>query len=552
MLNPFFLNGTKTEQGLMQDLINESIKMYGIEVYYLPRQYVNEKKIIKEVIDSEFNYAYPIEAYVGSYEGYGGQGTILSKFGIQELDDLTLIISQERYHDYIAPLIENLPDIKLSTRPKEGDLIYFPLGDRLFEIKYVEHEKPFYQLQKNYVYELTCELFRYEDEIVDTNIDFIDDNIQDAGYIQTLQMSNNVFMNWRTILSTKASSQANAGSKTVQLDSIAGIQVGDYFTSGKNIRIKIMSIGPGNTIQLENPLSRTVRIGDIVKIERLTTNNNPFASATATVVNGGIRYVTITNRGSGYISPPKIVFSSAPQGGITASGAAVMIQGIVDLCESDPSLFRVQQIQIANAGAGYTVAPKISFVGGGGSGAKAEAVLGNGIIGVVSITNPGFGYIYPPSVSFGGTHISGAGATAILSDSGSISSIRIINGGSGYISTSTTVNIGNPNVLVGVGTYLYNETVTGAQSNTQARVRSWSSQTKILKVSNMTGSFIVGENIIGSESGANYALTNINIENPPDILSKVDTRDKYAQNDDIEKEADKILDFSEKNPFGTP
>ena len=534
----------------MQDLINESIKMYGIDVYYLPRQYVTEKKVIKEVIESEFNFAYPIEAYIASYDGYGGQGTILSKFGIQELDDLTLIISQERFHTYISPLIENLPDVKLSTRPKEGDLVYFPLGDKLFEIKYVEHEKPFYQLQKNYVYELTCELFRYEDEIVDTNIDFIDDNIKDAGYIQTLQMVNNVFMDWNAILSTKAASQASAGSKTVELNSIAGIQVGDYFTSGKNIRIRIISIGSGNTIHLEKALPRTIRTGDSIKIERLTTNNNPIASATATVVNGGVRYVTIKNRGSGYTSQPKIVFSSAPAGGVTATALAVMIDGIVDLCESDPTLLRVQQIQLTNAGAGYTVPPKISFVGGGGSGAKADIVLGNGIIGIVSITNSGFGYIYPPTVSFGGTNISGAAATTILSNSGSIESIRIINGGLGY--TSSNVNIGSPNVLVGVGTYLYNETVTGTQSNTQAKVRYWNSETNVLKVSHMNGTFIVGESIIGSESNANYNLSNINIENPPDILSKVDTRDKYSQNDDIEKEADKVLDFSEKNPFGTP
>ena len=88
---------------------------------------------------------------------------------------MNLIISKERWENYIQPLIKNETNIKLSTRPKEGDLVYFPLGDRLFEIKYVEHERPFYQLQKNYVYELRCELFRLEDELIDTGIDEIDD-----------------------------------------------------------------------------------------------------------------------------------------------------------------------------------------------------------------------------------------------------------------------------------------------------------------------------------------------------------------------------------------
>ena len=101
---------------------------------------------------------------------------------------MKLIISKDRYENYIAPLTETIPNGELTSRPKEGDLIYFPLGDRLFEIKYVEHEQPFYQLQKNYVYTLTCSLFRIEDEVIDTGIDTIDDEAQDLGYIQTLQL----------------------------------------------------------------------------------------------------------------------------------------------------------------------------------------------------------------------------------------------------------------------------------------------------------------------------------------------------------------------------
>ena len=188
VLNPYFLNGSKSEQGLLQNLIDEQLKMYGVECYYMPRKYVSKATVIKEVIESKFDDAYPLEAYVDNYEGYGGQGTILSKFGIQEQDDLTLIISRDRWETYIQPLIKNLPNVELSTRPKEGDLIYFPLGDRLFEIKYVEHEQPFYQLKKNYVYQLRCELYRYEDEVIDTGIDTIDDEIEQLGYIQTLTL----------------------------------------------------------------------------------------------------------------------------------------------------------------------------------------------------------------------------------------------------------------------------------------------------------------------------------------------------------------------------
>ena len=132
MLNPFFLNGSKSEQGLIQDLVNEQLRMYGVDVYFIPRLFLKEETVTREVLESQFENAYPLEAYVSDYEGYGGQGTILSKFGLQDMDDLTLVISRERFETYIEPLIKKIPNIKEPNRPKEGDLIWLPLGDRLF------------------------------------------------------------------------------------------------------------------------------------------------------------------------------------------------------------------------------------------------------------------------------------------------------------------------------------------------------------------------------------------------------------------------------------
>ena len=174
-LNPFFQQGARSEQNLVQDLINEQLRMYGVEIHYLPRKYMSEKTIIREVVQSTFNDSYPLEAYIDNFDGYADNPTLLSKFGIEQTNEVTLVISRERWETYIEPLLKNESNVKLTTRPKEGDLVYFPLGDRLFEIKYVEHEKPFYQLQKTYVYTLKCELFRYEDEIIDTGVSEIDD-----------------------------------------------------------------------------------------------------------------------------------------------------------------------------------------------------------------------------------------------------------------------------------------------------------------------------------------------------------------------------------------
>jgi len=467
MLNPFFLQGSKTEQSLVQDLINEHLRMYGVEVYYLPRKYITEKKVIKEVIESVFDNAYPIEAYVNTYEGYNDNPTILSKFGIQALNEITVTISRERFKTYISPLIQNQPNIKLSSRPKEGDIVYFPLGDRLFEIKYVEHEKPFYQLQGLYTYELRCELFRYEDEVIDTGVNDIDDNI------------------------------GGTGDGTVPIGNIQ----------------KLTMIGVGVT-----------------------------ATATLGIVNGGVRFITVTNRGGGYTSVPKVGISSAPSGGKTASAIATMIGGIVVCTDNtNPQAKSVQSVEIINAGYGYTVAPGVRFIGGGGKGATATATIGNGIVGIITVTNSGSGYVNSPQITFTGISSVSAAATAVVSAAGSITEIRITNAGLGY-TQAPTITIGNPS-LISTGSFKFNEIVTGTESGVTARVRSWNSVTNILEVSQVTGEFIPGENIVGSASSASH------------YLRKIDTfavKDGFTGNDEIEEEANKIIDFSENNPFGMP
>jgi hypothetical protein len=442
--------------------------MYGVEVYYLPRKYITEKTIIKEVIESAFDQAYPIEAYIENFDGYGDNTTILSKFGIQALNELTIVISKERFEEYISPLIKNQLNIKLSSRPKEGDIIYFPLGDRLFEIKFVEHEQPFYQLQKNYVYTLKCELFRYEDEIIDTSISFIDDNIGGSGGEQD------------------------------------SVQAG--------IIQKLNMVGTGIT-----------------------------ARAITNVVNGGIRFFTVTNRGSGYINSPRVAISSAPSGGLTGIGSATLIGGIVVCTDSANSATKsTQSIEVINPGFGYTIAPKV-LIFGDGSKATATSTIGNGIVGVITVTNSGRGYINPPSIVFTGISSVSAAATAVVSSAGSITQIRITNAGLGY-TQPPSITIGNP-ALSSLGSYTFNEIVTGSISGTTARVRSWSSVTNVLEVSKVSGEFIAGETLVGTVSSASRTLRSIEV---------FAAKDGYSDNKNIEEEADSIIDFSNKNPFGMP
>lgn len=174
MLNPFFLNGSNGEQGLVQDLINEQLKIYGIEVYYLPRAIFSEGKVIREAIYSKFQNAFPIEAYVQNFEGFQDNTVLMSKFGVRVTDELNLIISKERFELYIGEIMKSIPNVKNFSRPNEGDLIYVPLTESLMEIKFVENRKPFFQLQKIYVYELRCELYELEDDEIKTGITDID------------------------------------------------------------------------------------------------------------------------------------------------------------------------------------------------------------------------------------------------------------------------------------------------------------------------------------------------------------------------------------------
>lgn len=382
-------------------------------------------------------------------------------------DEVTLTISKERFEDFISPFLAAEDDgtgdsaIVLSTRPREGDLIYFPLGQRLFEVKFVEHEQPFYQLGKNYVYELKCELFEYEDEVIDTSIDEIDTQIETEGFITTLNL-----------------------------------------------------IGVGRT-----------------------------ASATGTINSGYIRQIFLNNDGYNYTSAPIVAISTSPTGNVGDNATAVAIT------TSRGGSLSVGGIILTNAGVGYTTIPTITLSGGGGIGAAATCSIETSSTGIVRfvISDEGIGYTSAPVITITGNVGLGqtATGTAIINSSTEVSAIYVSNPGSGY-TTNPTITIANPSILTGIGTYHFNEIIEGSQSRTQARVKSWDVDTNTLKVSfvgigTTTRGFVPGEIIVGAASSARYSLK---------TYDNMDIYDTYAQNDEIEEEADTFLDFSESNPFG--
>ena len=468
-LNPHFLQGSRGEQRLVQSLINEHLKIYGVEVTFIPRKFVNQSSIIEEVQASKFDDNFLIEAYVENYDGYAGAGDVLTKFGMSLRDEVTLTISKERFEEFISPFMDADEDIELSSRPREGDLVFFPLGQRLFEIKFVEHEEPFYQLGSNYVYKLKCELFEYEDEVIDTSIDMIDTQVEDEGYIANLQL-----------------------------------------------------VGIGIT-----------------------------ALASPVVGTGAIREIFLNNDGSGFTGTPTVAISTSPSGLSGADATAVAITS------TRANVTSIDRILLTNTGFGYTEAPTITFSGGGGTGAAATCSINTVSNSIVrfTITQTGVGYGTAPTVTIGVP----AGATAADRATGitsigvdpstgfnRVNSIFITNAGAGYTG-GETITIADPETISGIGTYHFNEVVQGMRSGTQARVKNWDYDTKILKIGNVgigttTTGFFPGEDIKGLESGALYSVSVFDDEN---------SEDKYNEGDIFESEADLLIDFSESNPFGS-
>lgn len=164
----------------MEDLVEESIKINGINVYYIPRRFVDLDQIFGEDSSSFFKDAIQIEMYMDNYSGFSGEREIISKFGLEIRDTLSLVVSKRRFQKESAkfPVMSDRP-VQISN-PMEGDLIWYPFTKSLFEIKFVDTKEVFYQFGKLYTYKLECELFKYSHESLDTgisDIDVIEDNI---------------------------------------------------------------------------------------------------------------------------------------------------------------------------------------------------------------------------------------------------------------------------------------------------------------------------------------------------------------------------------------
>lgn len=267
--NVYFSHGTRNEQYLVEDLIIESLRMYGNEVMYIPRTLVSKDNILGEDRLSEFKSAFPIEMYFENVDSFGGQGAFIQKFGLMVEQSATLVVARRRWEQFVG----RYGATTVPTRPNEGDLIYFPLSKGLFEIKFVQHQDPFYQLGKLYVYKLQVELFQYSSEAIDTGIAAID--------------------TFETLKTFNTNTTRNP--------------------TGEVSKVTMTSNGSGYT----------------EAITTITSATGFGAVLTPVIQNGSVTSITITNAGTGYKTPPVI---SIVGDGI---GAEATSEVAIDIDKSD-------------------------------------------------------------------------------------------------------------------------------------------------------------------------------------------------------------------------
>lgn len=178
MRNHYFSDKVRSEQNLYEDIVIESLKIYGQDVFYLPRDTVGEDRIFGDEVPARYNSNYKIEMYIDNIEGFDGEGDLFSRFGVEIRDEATFVVARKRWTQTVSKYDNEIN----SVRPLEGDLIYLPMSKSLFQIMHVEHEQPFYQLANLPVYKCRAQLFEYNDEDFDTGVGGVDRIEADYAY----------------------------------------------------------------------------------------------------------------------------------------------------------------------------------------------------------------------------------------------------------------------------------------------------------------------------------------------------------------------------------
>ena len=303
--NVYFSQAVKSEQNLYEDLIIESLGIYGQDVYYIPRTIVNRDSILNEDPASTFDDAFLMEMYIENTEGFEGEGDLYSKFGLQIKDTATFIVSRRRWDDRVGPFSSQVENPK----PAEGDLVFLPMTNSFFEINFVEDEQPFYQLSNIPVYKMECSLFEYNDEDFETGVESIDTATAKAAY---------------------------------QLPMDITITGGNHFTAGEIVE-QIITPASGGTpaVRVFGEVQQRTKSSDILSKIWVSNIGSDGTTETKTFTTGA----TITGKESGFTGTIATIYSDVTNQTGTSWAAdeesqnvdfEITADGFIDFSESNP------------------------------------------------------------------------------------------------------------------------------------------------------------------------------------------------------------------------
>jgi len=310
----YFSNGIRSEQLLYEDIIVESISIYGQDFYYIPRTLIGKDEILGEDRLSQFKHAYGIEMYLETVNGFEGQGAFIQKFGLMMEQSATLTVARRKWEQLIGQHGRTI----LPNRPSEGDLLFFPLTGGLFEIKFVTHQDPFYQAGKLYVYKLQVELFQYSSEHIQTGNSSID-------VFETLKSFDDTKVPNGTVTEIKITNKG-AGYATAPT-----VKLGEDWVASTAIAVRDQVCYDGRryicTIAGTTDASGPTHTGgEAVNGTATLAFFGYQAFATAYLGNGltanEVVKILVDDKGSGYTSPPTVYLSGG--GGIRAAATAII------------------------------------------------------------------------------------------------------------------------------------------------------------------------------------------------------------------------------------
>lgn len=581
--NVFFSPKVTTEQYMFEDIIIESIKMFGQDVYYLPRKITERDFILGEDAESQFNSANLIEMFIENTEGFEGEGNIFQKFGMEIRDEVTFIVARRSW----AKTVQMHNSDVTGDRPTEGDLIYLPLSKSFFEISFVEHEQPFYQLSNLPVYKLQARLFEFNDEEFNTQIAELDGIEKDFGYQETFRYGSvsGTFQFGERIKHISAALQNSSATGTANFGSSRGI--------GRLTAIDIVSAGfshaaaPVVTIAghdnsdktLEGSLSNStitqseykfgdwsVYSSDSTKYHITQVSNNQLA--------GTAEFFFKTKAAQTYTG----IISQFGDFNISLSGSNIVVNHKSDSASATytNSDWNHVKVSVSNTGGTFkyqifvngtrilngTTGSNSILIGTGGQYFADRAIKLQGVNS--SLNNVATNGIYFDALS---VHTAAIAESTTITVPTSIQTNDVINDSftpitatataaldsAGKVSSVTLTNRGRFYDALPIVSFATNSAANTPEVNISAQIVSFDDTTMhINQIETSDGkyhTFAVGNSLVGLTSGATCVITQV-FDVATSATDSTFTTDLAARNFNFEDEADDIIDFSENNPFG--